>query len=334
MVAVVVLAGVAGAALLCAAAALLAGGEERQGGLRIAYFANVGHAAPVIAAERGLFAEHVGPGVETRVFDSGPQAIESLFAGSVDAAYVGPGPAINGFLNSEGGSVQILAGAASGGASFVTAPGSQIGGAGDLAGKRIAAPPIGNTQDVSLRTFLAGAGLAPAERGGSVTVYNVANPDVYTLFAKGDVDAAWVAEPWATMLVHDLGGVRLFHEEELWPGGRFASVLLVGNTDRARGDPAAFSGLLEAHRGAVGWISENPGEAREVFNGFVESHLGRPLPDAVLREAFGNIEITGDPLPGSVHSFARQAGELGYLGRGGHDLSGIFYEGPGPGNPV
>jgi ABC-type nitrate/sulfonate/bicarbonate transport system substrate-binding protein len=64
--------------------------------------------------------------IETRVFDSGPQAIESLFANSVDLAYVGPGPAINGFLNSENHNVKILAGAASGGASFIVHPDSEI----------------------------------------------------------------------------------------------------------------------------------------------------------------------------------------------------------------
>ena len=38
--------------------------------------------------------------------------IESLFANSIDIAYVGPGPAINGFLNSENQNIKILAGAA------------------------------------------------------------------------------------------------------------------------------------------------------------------------------------------------------------------------------
>ena len=129
--------------------------------LRIAYFPNIGHAVPIVGMEKGFFEEQIGEQtkIETRVFDSGPQVIESLFADSVDVAYVGPGPAINGFLNSENKNVKILAGAASGGASFIVHPNSEINSVSDFAGKKIAAPQIGNTQDVSLRNYLSENGL-------------------------------------------------------------------------------------------------------------------------------------------------------------------------------
>ena len=42
---------------------------------------------------------------------------------------------------------------------------------------------------------------------------------------------AWVPEPWATMLVQDLGGVRVFNESQFWPEKHFSSVLLIGRTD-------------------------------------------------------------------------------------------------------
>jgi len=98
-------------------------------------------------------------------------------------------------------------------------------------GKRIASPQISNSQDVSLRHYLASNGLKPIEKGGTVFVLNISNPDIYTLFAKGEIDGAWIPEPWATMLVQDLDGVRLFNEEKLWPNEQFASVLLIARTD-------------------------------------------------------------------------------------------------------
>jgi len=176
--------------------------ESNENKIRIAYFPNIGHAIPIVGMEKGFFEASVGNAtkIETRVFDSGPQAIESLFANSIDLAYVGPGPAINGFLNSENHNVKILAGAASGGASFIVHPESEINSASDFDGKKIAAPQIGNTQDVSLRHYLSEHGLKTADKGGSVIVYNIPNPDIYTLFVKGDIDGAWVAEPWATIL--------------------------------------------------------------------------------------------------------------------------------------
>ena len=295
--------------------------------LRIAYFPNIGHAIPIVGMEKGFFDASMGNAtkIETRIFDSGPQAIESLFANSIDFAYVGPGPAINGFLNSENNNVRILAGAASGGASFIVHPESEINSASDFAEKKIAAPQIGNTQDVSLRHYLSENGLKSAEKGGSVVVYNISNPDIYTLFVKGDIDGAWVAEPWATILETELNGKRLFHEEELWPNNEFASVLLIANANYVEANPRLVANLLDSHQKTAYWINEHPVETRDIFNGFMKSHLGQPLSDDVVDIALSNLFITDDPLPSSVHSFAEKANTLGYLGRNGYDLSDIFY---------
>lgn len=277
--------------------------------------------------EKGFFEEKIGSEtkIETKVFDSGPQAIESIFANSIDLAYVGPGPAINGFLNSENNNVKILTGAASGGASFIVHPDSEIITASDFAGKKIAAPQIGNTQDVSLRHYLSENQLKPAEKGGSVIVYNIPNPDIYTLFVKGDIDGAWVAEPWATILETELNGKRLFYEEELWPNKEFASVLLIGNTDYVKKNKNIIDKFLGAHHDTMIWINDNPKETRIVFNNFLNSYLGQSLSDDVVDIALSNIQITDDPKPDSVVSFAKKADTLGYLGRNGYDLSGIFY---------
>ena len=301
--------------------------DSNETKLRIAYFPNIGHAIPIVGMEKDFFETGVGNAtkIETRVFDSGPQAIESLFANSVDLAYVGPGPAINGFLNSENNNVKILAGAASGGASFIVHPKSEITSASDFAGKKIAAPQIGNTQDVSLRHYLSENGLKSAEKGGSVIVYNIPNPDIYTLFVKGDIDGAWVAEPWATILETELNGKRLFHEEELWPNNEFASVLLIANANYVEANPTLVANLIDSHQKTADWINENPVETRDIFNDFLNSHLGQSLSDDVVDVALSNLLITYDPLPDSIHSFAEKANTLGYLGRNGYDLSGIFY---------
>jgi len=319
-------AGIVGIVLLSVLGITLSSDPSHENKIRISYFPNIGHAIPIVGIEKGFFQESIGDQttIETRVFDSGPQAIESLFANSIDVAYVGPGPAINGFLNSENHNVKILAGAASGGASFIVHPNSEINSVSDFAGKKIAAPQIGNTQDVSLRNYLSENGLKPAEKGGSVIVYNISNPDIYTLFVKGDIDGAWVAEPWATILETELGGKRLFHEEELWPNKEFASVLLIGNVNYIEKNPTIITNFLQSHHETVTWINTNPVETRIIFNDFLNSYLGQPLSDDVVDIALSNLEITADPKPDSVFSFAEKADALGYLGRNGYDLSGIF----------
>jgi len=319
-------AGIVAIVLLSVLVTLSSSDTTHENKIRIAYFPNIGHAIPIVGIEKGFFEESIGnqTKIETRVFDSGPQAIESLFANSIDLAYVGPGPAINGFLNSDNHNVKILAGAASGGASFIVHPNSEINSVSDFAGKKIAVPQIGNTQDVSLRHYLSENGLKSAEKGGSVIVYNISNPDIYTLFVKGDIDGAWVPEPWATILETELGGKRLFHEEELWPNKEFASVLLIANADYVEKNPIVVANFLQSHHETVTWINANPIETRIVFNDFLNSYLGQSLSDDVIDIALSNIVITADPKPNSIFSFAERADALGYLGRNGYDLSEIF----------
>ena len=157
-----------GVIVVAAVAVSLAGtADPPHDRVRVAFFPNIGHAIPIVGLESQIFSENLGDiPISPKLFDSGPQVIESLFANSIDMAYVGPGPAVNGFIKSEERGIVILAGAASGGASLVVHPSSSIESAGDFAGKRIAAPQIANTQDVSLRHYLSEHGLRPAEKGG------------------------------------------------------------------------------------------------------------------------------------------------------------------------
>ena len=303
------------------------GQSEQENKIRVAFFPNVGHVVPIVGLETGIFADGLGNQIliEPKIFDSGPQVIEAMFANSVDIAYVGPGPAINGFLKSEKHDVKILAGAASGGASFVIHPDSTINSAEDLSGKRIAAPQIGNTQDISLRHYLSQNELIPAEKGGSVVVLNIQNPDIYTLFVKGEIDGAWVPEPWAARLVQELGGKRLFFEEELWPDKQFASALLIGRTTYIEKNPKIIQSWIDSNNKTVTWINANPKETELIFNQFMKKTLGKSLPENILSESLANIKITSDPIEESISIFAERANSLGYLGRHGYDLDGIFY---------
>jgi len=303
-------------------------GITHENKIRVAYFPNIGHAVAITGLENGFFANHLGNQtlIETKLFDSGPQVIESMFAGSIDVAYVGPGPAINGFLKSEDGNVKILSGAASGGASFVVHPNSQINSASDFPGKRIAAPQIGNTQDVSLRHYLSENNLKPVSKGGTVIVLNVPNPDIYTLFTKGEIDGAWVPEPWATILVQELNGKRLFHEEKLWNNNQFASVLLIAREEYVKENLQMIEQWLDAHQETIDWINANPKQTRIIFNQFMGKTMGQSLSDSVIDEALSNLEITSDIVPESISVFAERADSLGYLGRDGYNLDGIYFD--------
>jgi NitT/TauT family transport system substrate-binding protein len=106
--------------------------------VRVAFFPNVTHAAALYASQKGLFTRSVGSAgqVEERVFKAGPEEIEALFAGEVDLGYIGPGPAVNGYLKSKGTALQIVAGASSGGAALVVRKDVPITSLKELAGKQ------------------------------------------------------------------------------------------------------------------------------------------------------------------------------------------------------
>ncbi|MEO9309365.1 MAG: ABC transporter substrate-binding protein [Nitrososphaera sp.] len=326
---ILVLAGAIAAVLAIMLGAMLGmNSEANQDRIRVVFFANPTHAVPIIGLQNGEFArEFDGIPIETRIVDSGPQAIEALFTNSADIAYVGPAPFVNGYIKSGGHDLKILSGAAANGASFVVQANSGISSGADLAGKKIAAPFIGNTQDVSLRHYIAENGLIPAERGGNVIIYNIANPEIFTLFAKGDIDAAWVPEPTATILVEQLGGKRLFKEEEIWPQKEFASALLVARSDFVQAHPDWVKKWITAHKNTIQWINQNPDQTEAMFIEFYKKHTGKSLNPNIIHKSFANIVITSDPKPDSIRIFAERAYDLGYLGRSGYNLEDIFYGG-------
>lgn len=188
----------------------------------------------MIGLGKGDFQNALGENVkvETFQFNAGPSAIESLLAKRIDVTYIGPNPAINGFVVSDGRDVRVIAGATSAGASFVVRDDSRINSVSDLGGKKLASPQLGNTQDVALRKYLVDNGFKTIQNGGNVTVVSVANADILTLFLKKEIDGAWVPEPWATRLVKEANGRVFIDERDLWPPeGKFVTAHIIVRPD-------------------------------------------------------------------------------------------------------
>lgn len=279
----------------CGAGTADAGGSGETGEVRLGYFANVTHAPALVGLSEGIFAEALGDAeLTTSVFNAGPAAIEALSAGAIDAAYIGPNPAINTFIQSGGASARIIAGATSGGAALVVRDGIET--PADLRGTDIATPQLGNTQDVALRSWLAGQGFAASTSGGGdVTITPTENAQTLTLFQDGRLDGAWLPEPWVSRLVVEAGAHVLVNEADLWPDGVFPTTVLLVRTEFAEENPDLVERLLAGHIAAVAWLSENADAAPAVINGALEEATGRRLPDAVLTRALGSVTFTVDP---------------------------------------
>jgi NitT/TauT family transport system substrate-binding protein len=292
------------------------------GQLRLGYFANVTHAGAVYGVGTGVFQQALGTTkLSTQIFNAGPAAVEALFAGAIDAAYVGPNPAINGFVKSKGEALRIVAGATSGGASLVVKP--EITSPAQLKGKRIADPQTGGTQDIALRSWLAGQGFKEQLDGsGDVTILAQENAATLDLFKAGRIDGAWVPEPWASRLVLDGGGKVLADEKSLWPGGRFVTTNLIVSTAFLTEHPATVEALLRGQVEADRQINADKAKAQTVVNAELKKLTGKSLQPAVIARAFAQIEITEDPVASSLKTAADHAAAIGLTK--GADVKGIY----------
>jgi NitT/TauT family transport system substrate-binding protein len=297
--------------------------------LRIGYFPNINHAQAVIGLGNGDFQKALGNNVkvETFQFNAGPSAIESLLANRIDASYIGPNPAINGYVQSDGKDVRVIAGATSGGASFVVRNDVGINTVKDLGGKKFASPQLGNTQDVALRKYLVDNGFKTTENGGNVTITPVANADILTLFLKKELDGAWVPEPWATRLVKEANGKIFVDERDLWPPeGKFVTAHIIVRPDYLRDNPDVIKNLITAHVNETQWINSNKEQAIKEFNVQLKKLTGKELPVDVLAESLTRLEFTDDPIKESLFKSANDAYDLGFLAKGKErpNLEGIY----------
>ncbi len=292
--------------------------------LRLGYFANVTHAPALIGVQQGYLEKELGSGTKltTQVFNAGPDEVEALFGGALDAAYIGPSPTINAYAQSNGDAIRIVSGAASGGAQLVVRDG--ISSPADLKGKTLASPQLGNTQDVALRTWLTSQGLKNSvDGGGDVTISPAKNSDILTLFKSGDIDGAWVPEPYASQLAVNEGGHVLVDEKDLWPGGQFVTTHLVVRTEFLQEHPDTVAALLRANVESVQFAQQDPAAAEKAVNEALTSAGGKALDQPVLDRAWGELTLTWDPIASGLKQSMQNAVAAGTT-EDEVDLAGIY----------
>src|SRR5215204_4326737 len=298
--------------------------------LRIGYLPNLNHAQAVIGLQNSSLQKSLDNNnieIKSYIFNSGPSAIEALYAGQVDVAYVGPLPTINGYLASGGKELKIISGSASGGAVFVVRNDSGIQSTKDLGGKKFASPQIGNTQDIALRKYLLDNGYKTVENGGNVTVIPIANPDILTLFLKKEIDGAWVPEPWGARLLKEGNGRIFLDERDLWPDGKFVTANIAVSTDYLKNNPEIIKQLLVGHLEETDWINNNREKATQNLNIALKKITGKTIPEDELIDAFSRLDFTYDPMSESLLRQADNAYDLGYFANATStkpDLSGIY----------
>jgi sulfonate transport system substrate-binding protein len=289
--------------------------------VRLGYLANITHAPALIGVKEGFFTKALGSAgtLKTTTFTSGTQETTAILSGQLDAAYVGPNPAINAWQKSNGTAIKIVSGVATGGASFVVKP--SITSAAQLKGQGVATPSLGNTQDVAARYWLKQQGLATTTTGGGdVSVRPTStNADAVLEFQSGQIAGASEPAPYDVEMVND-GGKVLFSE----PG---VTTLLVVTQSFLSAHPAIVADLIKAQVEANDFIKSNPTQAEADANAELAAYTGKPLKSSLVTASFKEITFTDDPDEASLTQDASEAVSLGLL-KPVSNLSGIFDLGP------
>jgi NitT/TauT family transport system substrate-binding protein len=289
--------------------------EDRgdAGVLRIGYLANVTHSPMIAGVASGRIAKAIAPiKLETRVFRAGPSVVEALLSKSIDLGTSGPAPVVITQARYGDGTLEVESGCASGGASLVLRKGLDVRTAADLRGKSLASPQIGCTQDISLRKYLRAAGLDSTDRGGDVKVYAFAPATILAEMRRGEVDGAWLPEPWATRMVKTIGATRFVDERDLWPNHEFSSALVVTRPQFRAARSADMDNLIAAIREEIERAQHQPDVAREEAFNAIDKLTGAG-PKDIFAEAWSRVSFTKDPLREAVLAFASDACDLGML---------------------
>ncbi|MFE1934392.1 ABC transporter substrate-binding protein [Streptomyces sp. NPDC059474] len=307
--------------------ALPAAGGEKIDGLdkvKVGYFANLTHATALVGLRKGgqIQQELKGTKVSPFVFNAGPSEIEALNAGSIDIGWIGPSPAINGYVKSHGSNLRIISGSASGGVKLVVNP-KKIKTLADVKGKKIATPQLGNTQDVAFLNWAASKGWkVDAQSGkGDVSVVrsdNKVTPDAYK---SGAIDGAWVPEPTASKLVAD-GGKVLLDESSLWPNKKFVITNVIVRQEFLKEHLKVVEAVLRGSVKTNAFIKADPEQAKNAANAALKEETGKPLPAEVIDPAWKSIQAIDDPLASTLNTEAAHAVQAGLLEK--PDLKGIY----------
>ena len=283
--------------------------------LRLGFLANITHASALVGIKEGFFQKDLGSGVTLKLtpFSSGTQEGTALLAGQLDAAYVGPNPAIKAWQTSGGKLIKIISGAASGGAALVVRSG--ITSAAQLKGQSLATPSLGNTQDVALRYWLKQHGLATTTAGGGALAIKPIAPNSAAVlaFQSKQIAGGWEPAPYDTEM-EQAGGHVLVNEAGLWPKGQFVTTNLVVTQAFLAAHPSVVNGLLKGQIQANDFINNNKAAAEQAANTELATvNSGKNLKPSVISAAFAQITFTDDPIASSLATDAQHAVAVGLL---------------------
>ena len=204
--------------------------------------------------------------------------------------------------------MRVVAGAAANGVVIVASPNSAIQSMSDLAGKRIATPQMGNTQDIAARHYV----IHELKQPNADNILAIPNAEQVAMMSRGQIDAAWAPEPWGERLVQEAGGRIIMEERELWPNKTFVLTVVIARTEFLQQHPDVVQRLLGAH---AQWTTRLQNDAPSYLLQVEQAMFdltGKRLASSVLGNAMSRISFTNDPMQETFAAISRWSLDLGF----------------------
>lgn len=278
----------------------------------IGYFPNITHAQALLMKAEGILEKELQKefqqdiSVKWIAFNAGPNEVQALFADEIDIGYMGPIPAISANVTSEG-DIRVLAGASNAGAVLLvsTEAEEKMEFSMDwLRGKTIAVPQLGNTQHLCLLALLDEHGLKQKSEGGDIVIIAVSNSDMEAMMREGEIDAAFVAEPWGARMENS-GAARLaLNYDEIWNKGDYPVALVVGRLGFVKEQRRAVEIFLKVHQDLTELLQKQPEDYYEKINQEMAEISGSLLDRNVMAKAFSRLKITDRIERNALDAFA------------------------------
>lgn len=314
------LTGISFVALICL---LQTAAAEELEQIRIAHFPNITHAQALLARANGEYEKETGKKIVWTTVTAGPSVVEAVFAGELDLAYIGPNPAINGYIKSGGRALRIIAGAASGGAALVLRPDSPVLREGRFQNAVIATPQLGNTQDVAARRWFKEHHYKVDGQAGSVRLLPTPNANQSLLMRINQIDGAWTVEPWVSLMEVQLGAKVFIEEKDLWPKGLYPTAYLVAAPAFIQRYPDIVSEIVRAHVRMTSRLGSGGPDVKKTVREEIKRETGADMPETVIDRCFARLIFTFDPMEAQLKASAEAAKEVGFLPASA-DIKGIF----------
>ncbi|ASN04495.1 aliphatic sulfonate ABC transporter substrate-binding protein [Virgibacillus necropolis] len=291
--------------------------------ITIGYFPNINHVAGMVAEEKKLYAETLPDGtkVNYKYFPGGAAFMTAIETGEIEGGLVGPGPAMNHFIS--GAKINIVAAGSTGGTVIMARKGANIEAPKGLKDKTFISPHVGCTHDVQFETMMKEEFGITSERIDGSMKHVTGKPATYhSMFVAGNVDAATVPEPWASVIEAKGSGEVLVDTADVAYGETLPAAVFVTSQDLVKNNPDMVQSIVDAHKKATEFIKDNPEEAKTIAIDKIKDITDQKLSKSVIDNAWERIDFTYEVNGDVLQDFANSSYELEFL-KEKPDLEGL-----------